>query len=301
MTEVSLNGFLHYLSNDGEINLETASLAVYKRENDEVLADFPHGRHGAEVVLLVSTGSTTTQVSDYYSGLPVGSIAGGSKEWSPEAQAELVRLIASRSTPLPGTPNASTPWTGNWRPTSIVVVGACGYSVPEGLQKWHSPAVTPTPLTQFLAEFQVENPEFTVSVLNRTKAAKIKQINCDWGAAYAALPMANVRGAWPEAPERPSGSITVDLGGGWPRAYGRDGRKIKVFDDYRPAQKANDRLFPDGAFAPEEVPELVTDIQASVREMLRAHPEHKTGPITPLTIIATGKLRDHHFATADGN
>ncbi len=292
----TLNGFIHYLSGKSEINLETASLSVYKRENDKVLADFPHGKYGAEVVIIVSTGSTSTQLSDYYSGLPIGSVAGGVKNWGPEAQAEFVRLVATRSTPLPGTPNASTPWTGRWRPTSLVVVGACGYKV-EGPQKWHAPGTVPTPLTQFLAEYQVENPEFAVAVLNRTKAAAIKQINCDWGAAFSSLPMDRVRDAWPQAPPRPEGTITVDHGGGYPRAYGPDGRKIKVFGDYHPPEKANDFLFPDDEFDHHRLSERIEQIQQAVNRMLREHPEHATGQVTPLTIIATGKLRDHYFET----
>lgn len=293
----TLNGFIHYLSGKGEINLETASLSVYKRENDKVLSDFPHGEYGAEVVILVSTGSTSTQLSDYYSGLPIGSVDGGAKDWSPEAQAEFVRLVATRSTPLPGTPNASTPWTGRWRPTSLVVVGACGYKVNEGSQKWHAPGTVPTALTQFLADLQVENPEFAISVLNRTKAAGIKQINCDWGAAYSSLPMSRVRDAWAEAPERPEGTLTVDHGGGFPRAYGPDGRKIKIFADYHPTEKANDFLFPDGVFDHHRLSERIEQIQQSVNRMLREHPEHATGQVTPLTIIATGKVRDHYFET----
>ena len=294
----TINGFVHYLSGEGEINLETASLSVYKRDNDAVLADFPHGKYGAEVIILVSTGSTSIQVSDYYSGLPIGSVAGSNNDWSPEAQAKFLQLVATRSTPLPGTPNASTPWTGRWRPTSIVVVGACGYSVPEGPQKWHAPGTVPTPLTQFLAEFQVENPEFAVAVLNRTKAAGIKQINCDWGAAYSSLPMELVHDAWPQAPPRPEGTIVVDMGGGCPRAYGPDGHKIKVFGDYCPIEKANDFLFPDGEFNHHRLSERIEQIQQGVNRMLRDHPEHATGQVTPLTIIATGKVRDHYFETA---
>ena len=274
----TLTGPLEYLSEADEGAYEAKALNVNKAENDKVLEGFPHGKFGAEVVVLVNGGSTTTQLYDYYSGLFVGSIAGGAKRWDADLATQLMTLIASRSKPLDGTPNESTPWKGNWRPTSIVVVGAAGYKVPEGTTKWHTPSTVPTPITGWLAELP---EEFAVSVLNRTKAAKIKQINCDWGSA---------RGA--ESGE----GITFDIGGGYSRCYDKLGRKITQWDDFRPAEKANDFLFPDGVFAPERVAQLTADIEARATRMLRAYPELTAGcQETPITLIATGNVREQHF------
>jgi hypothetical protein len=288
-----LTGALQYLPTDAEGAFEAAALNVNKAENDVVLGDFPHGEYGAEVFLLVNVGSTTTQIYDYHSGLFVGAIDGGSKTWDGAVAVQLMGLIASRSQPLHGTPNVSTPWKGNWRPTSIAVVGAAGYSVPEGTTKWHAPATVPTPITGWLAELP---QEFAVAVLNRTKAAKIRQPNCDWGSAVASQTEVQTRDVWPEAPSGVGAGIIFDIGGGYSRCYNSAGRKITVWDQYRPAEKANDYLFPDGVYSSERREALVADIEARATRMLRDYPENATGQVTPITLIATGDAREHYFS-----
>ncbi len=288
-----LTGTLGYLPADAEAVFEAAALNVNKAENDVVFDDFPHGKHGAEVFLLANVGSTTTQIYDIHSGLFVGAIDGGSKTWDGAVAVQLMGLIASRSQPMHGTPNASTPWKGNWRATSIAVVGAPGYSVPEGSTKWHAPATVPTPITGWLAELP---EEFAVSVLNRTKAAKIRQPNCDWGSAVASQTEAQTRAVWPEAPSGVGAGITFDIGGGYPRCYKSAGRKITVWDQYRPAEKANDYLFPDGVYSSERREALVADIEARATRMLRDYPENATGQVTPITLIATGRVREHYYS-----
>ena len=285
-----------------EAGLEALALNVNKADNDKVLGDFPHGKYGSEVFLLFSVGTTTTQIYDIHSGLFVGGFSGGSKEWSKAVADEAYRLIASRSTAMRGTPSERTPWKGKWRPTSIAVVGAPGYSV-HGLEKWNDPAAVPTPITQWLGDLAL-SPDIAVAVLNRTKEAKIKQPNCDWGSAYASLPMAAIRAVWADAPERPEGALVLDLGGGYCRIYRGDGSKIKEWEDYRPKEKTNDLLFgPEGYRGSGALGALVFNIQDGVMRMLREHPElagRGAGDegMVWLCIVATGKLRDHRLAAA---
>lgn len=292
LTVKLLTDTLVFLSHDAEAALEAAALNVNKAENDMVLSDFPHGKYGAEVILFVNVGSTTTQIYDYHSGLFVGVIKGGTTTWKSETAEDLLELIVFNSTPLPNTPNEKTPWKGNWRPTSIIVVGAPGYMVPEGTTKWHAPATVPTPITEWFAKLP---EEFAVAVLNRTKAANIPQPNCDWGSAVASQTEAQTRALWTWAPIGVGTGLTFDIGGGYSRCYNDKGRKITEWDNYRSSEKGNDYLFPGGKFSIDRRVALTADIVVRATQMLRDYPENATGQVTPITLIATGAAREHYY------
>jgi hypothetical protein len=289
LTVKLLTDTLVFLSHDAEAALEAAALNVNKAENDMVLSDFPHGKYGAEVILFVNVGSTTTQIYNYNSGLLVGVIKGGTTTWTSDSTENLKDLIVFSSILLPNTP---TPWKGKWRPTSIVVVGAPGYMVPEGTTKWHAPATVPTPIAKWFSGLP---EEFAVAVLNRTKAANIPQPNCDWGSAVASLTEAQTRALWTWAPIGVGTGLTFDIGGGYSRCYDDKGRKITEWDNYRSSEKGNDYLFPGGKFSIDRRVALPADIVVRATQMLRDYPENATGQVTPITLIATGVAREHYY------
>lgn len=274
-----------WLPHAAEAGLEALSLKVNAKKNQKVLGDFPHADGVAEIFLLANVGSTTTQVYDIHSGRFLGGFDGGSNKWSAKASDALQKIVFERSE--------------GKRPTSVAIVGASGYSVPEGSTKWHEPSVVDTPITKWFAELAEYHPDmYRVAVLNRTKAAKISQPNCDWGDAYASLAIGFIREVWPDAPEVPSHALVLDLGGGYSRLYRKVGGKITEWEKFRPDQKTNDVLFVDRVYKPERIGALVSTLHENVTSLLKEHPENATGMPMTLCIIGTGNAREQELAAA---
>lgn len=275
-----------WLPHSAEAGLEALSLKVNAEKNQKALGDFPHASDGA-VFLLANVGSSTTQVYNPNSGTFLGGFNGGAKKWSDEADDALQKIVYKAS-------------NGGRRPVSIAIVGAPGYSVPEGTIKWHDPSAVNTPITKWFAELAEAHPDvYRVAVLNRTKAAKIPQPNCDWGDAYASLPIGSIRKVWPDAPEPPSHSLVLDLGGGYSRLYRTVGGKIVEWDKFRPGMKTNDVLFVDGIYKPERIGSLVSVLHKHVRALLKEHPENATATPMTLCIVGTGNAREQELAAAE--
>ena len=273
-----------WLPHEAEAGLEALSLKVNSEKNLKALGDFPHA--DAEFIL-ANVGSSTTQVYDPNAGTFLGGFNGGSKKWSDEAADALQKIVYEAS-------------NGGKRPVSIAIVGAPGYSVPEGPTKWHDPSAVDTPITKWFAELVEAHPDvYRVSVLNRTKAAKIPQPNCDWGDAYASLAIGFIREVWPDAPEPPSHSLVLDLGGGYSRLYRKVGGKITEWDKFRPDKKTNDVLFVDGVYKPERIGALVSVLHENVRALLKEHPENATATPMTLCIVGTGNAREQELAAAE--
>jgi len=274
-----------WLPHSAEAGLEALSLKVNAAKNEKVLSDFPHADGVAEIFLLANVGSTTTQVYDIHSGRFLGCFCGGSKKWSAGASDALQKIVFERSE--------------GKRPTSIAIVGAPGYSVPEGSTKWHDPSIVDTPITKWFAELAEYHPDmYRAAVLNRNKTAKIPQPNCDWGNAYASLPIDVIRKVWPDAPEVPAHALVLDLGGGYSRLYRKVGGKIIEWDKFRPKEKTNDALFVDGVYKPERIGALVSVLHQNVCALLKEHPENATGTPMTLCIVGTGDAREHELAAA---
>ena len=276
-----------WLPHSAEAGLEALSLKVNAEKNEKVLGDFPHADGVAEIFLLANVGSTTTQVYDIHSGRFLGGFNGGSKKWSAGASDALQKIVFERGE--------------GKRPTSIAIVGAPGYLVPEGSTKWHDPAIVDTPITKWFAELAEYHPDlYRAAVLNRTKAAKIPQPNCDWGDAYASLAIGFIREVWPDAPEVPSHALVLDLGGGYSRLYRKVGGKITEWDKFRPGMKTNDVLFVDGVYKPERIGALVPVLHQNIRALLKEHPENATATPAPMTlcIVGTGNAREQELAAA---
>ena len=274
-----------WLPHEAEAALEALSLKVNAEKNTDVLGDFPHGNPDAELIL-ANVGSTTTQMYNSTTGRFLGGIDGGSKKWSAEASDALQKIVYEAS-------------DGGKRPVSVAIVGAPGYSVPEGPTKWHEPSTVDTPITKWFAELAEYHPDvYRVAVLNRTKAAKIPQPNCDWGDAYASLPIGVIREVWPDAPEVPPHALVLDLGGGYSRLYRKVGGKITEWDKHRPEKKTNDILFIDQEYRPDRIGALVHVLYEGVRQLLREHPENATGTPMTLCIIGTGEAREQELAAA---
>lgn len=275
-----------WLPHAAEAGLEALSLKVNAVKNVKVLGDFPHTDPGS-VFLLANVGSSTTQVYNPNSGTFLGGFNGGSKRWSAEAADALQKIVYEAS-------------NDGKRPVSVAIVGAPGYSVPEGPTKWHDPSAVDTPITKWFTELAEAHPDvYQVAVLNRTKAAKIPQPNCDWGDAYASLAIGFIREVWPGAPEPPSHSLVLDLGGGYSRLYRKVGGKITEWDKFRPDQKTNDVLFVDGVYKPERIGALISVLHENVRALLKEHPENATATPMTLCIIGTGNAREQELAAAE--
>lgn len=275
-----------WLPHAAEAGLEALSLKVNTEKNQKVLGDFPHTDNVPDIFLLANVGSTTTQIYDIHFGHFLGGFDGGSKKWSAEASDTLQKIVMERS-------------EGNKRPTSIAIVGAPGYLVPDGPTKWHKPSAVDTPITKWFADLMTDIPDiYQAAVLNRTKAAKISQPNCDWGDAYASLPIGMIREVWPDAPELPPNSLVLDLGGGYSRVYRMVGGKISEWDKYRPEEKTNAVLFDEMEYKPYRIGKLVFQLHNGVRELLRDYPENAMDVPMTLCIIGTGDAREQELAAA---
>jgi len=285
-----------WLPHSAEAGLEALSLKVNAEKNQKVLGDFPHADGPPEVFLLANVGSTTTQVYDIHSGRFLGGFNGGSKKWSAEAASALFRILSDAT-------------DEGARPMSIAIVGAPGYLVPEsptrwtgyppeGSTKWHDPSSVDTPITKWFGQLMEDFPTQRAAVLNRTKAANIPQPNCDWGDAYASLPIGAIREVWPDAPEVPPHALVLDLGGGYSRLYRKVGGKITEWDNFRPKKKTNDVLFVDGIYKPERIGALVSVLHENVCALLKEHPENVTATPMTLCIVGTGNAREQELAAA---
>ena len=49
-------------------------------------------------------------------------------------------------------------------------------------------------------------------------------------------------------------------------------------------------------YSSERLKALVADIEARATQMLRDYPENATGQVTPITLIATGRVREYYFS-----
>jgi len=278
-----------WLSYSGEATLEGLALRVNAKENGEVFADFPGQGEKNEFheVVLANVGSTTTQIYSVTTGECLAMLDGGFKVWSKSNDTDLWKALQTFAKD-PQNPD------GDLLPTGIAVVGAPGYCV-LGEDKWHAVSSLNVPICQSFNALEIKYHEFHVAVLNRRPEYRYKQPNCDWGSAYASLPLEVVVPAWPQGPRRQhEDGIIVDLGGGYSRAYKPTGEKIQEWaSEFRPNIKANEFLFDGKEFHPERLGKLEGIYKEALNNLAEAHPELTDDKgVLNVHIIGTGKARE---------
>ena len=278
-----------WLSYAGEATLEGLALRVNAKENGEVFADFP-GRGATNKfhkAVLANVGSTTTQVYNVTTGECLAMLDGGFKVWSESNETDLWKALQTFAKD-PQNPD------GDLLSTGLAIVGAPGYSV-LGDEKWHAVSSIDAPICRSLNALETKYHEFHIAVLNRRPECGFKQPNCDWGSAYASLPLEVVVPAWPQGPRRQHlDGVIVDLGGGYSRAYKPTGEKIQAWaTEFRPNIKANEFLFDGKEFHPERLGKLEGIYKEALNNLAAAHPELTDDKgVLNVHIIGTGKARD---------
>lgn len=282
-----------WLPHAAEATLEGLALRVNEKENAAVLADLPHSaQFEINKVVLANVGSTTTQVYDTLTGECLAMLQGGFKTWTETDEAELLAAL-ERFAANPDEPE------GELLPVCVAIVGAPGYAVVSD-EKWHAVASVDAPLCKFLAKLETQHHGFHMAILNRRPECGFQQPNCDWGSAYAALPLEAAKAAWPEGPrEEDTNAVIVDLGGGYSRAYRPDGVKIQEWaTEFRPNIKANDFLFDGKVFYPERLGKLEGVYKEALSNLAADLPglRGETG-VMDVYIIGTGKARNAMLKT----
>jgi hypothetical protein len=282
-----------WLSYSGEATLEGLALRLNAKENGEVFADFP-GRgetNQFHKAVLANVGSTTTQVYCVTTGECLAMLDGGFKVWTESNETDLWKALRTFARLRK---RSLTNSDRDMVSTAIAVVGAPGYLV-VGEDKWNAVSSIDAPICRSFNALETKYHEFHVAVLNRRPECGFKQPNCDWGSAYASLPLEVVVPAWPQGPRREHlDGVIVDLGGGYSRAYKPTGEKIQAWTtEFRPNIKTNEFLFDGKQFHPERLGKLEGIYKEALNNLAEAHPELTDDKgVLNAHIIGTGKARE---------